>query len=291
MEGLGATERPDVILAEPVGSCTDLVATVLEPLRKLYDDDFEIGPLAVLLKPEHGRRILRAEQGGGFSPKAAYIFIKQLEEADVVVINKVDKLSAEERAELAALVHGRFPEKIVLSVSARFGHGFDEFIDAVQQPAGARTKSLSLDYDIYAEGEAELGWLNGKVTLMQQAGPISLDDAAVTLVGHIRNALARLGAEPAHLKVLARAGGAWAVANLVGSGQAVELSRSADVADARVELIINARVATEPEKLESTVASAIEKVAGQLGAEMSVDEMQVLSPGRPEPTHRIVAGP
>src|SRR5437870_11711538 len=29
-------ERPDVILAEPVGSCTDLVATVVQPLKDLY---------------------------------------------------------------------------------------------------------------------------------------------------------------------------------------------------------------------------------------------------------------
>src|SRR5436305_3112138 len=33
-------ERPDVILAEPVGSCTDLVATVLQPLKNVYGQDF-----------------------------------------------------------------------------------------------------------------------------------------------------------------------------------------------------------------------------------------------------------
>src|SRR5437667_12421865 len=33
---LETAQRPDVILAEPVGSCTDLVATVLQPLKDLY---------------------------------------------------------------------------------------------------------------------------------------------------------------------------------------------------------------------------------------------------------------
>src|SRR5262249_10402523 len=37
-------ERPDVILAEPVGSCTDLVATVVQPLRDLYRERFEVAP-------------------------------------------------------------------------------------------------------------------------------------------------------------------------------------------------------------------------------------------------------
>ena len=36
VEGLGAGEFPEVILAEPVGSCTDLVATVIRPLTEVY---------------------------------------------------------------------------------------------------------------------------------------------------------------------------------------------------------------------------------------------------------------
>src|SRR5438552_18031980 len=36
VERLEEHERPDVILAEPVGSCTDLVATVVQPLKDLY---------------------------------------------------------------------------------------------------------------------------------------------------------------------------------------------------------------------------------------------------------------
>src|SRR5712692_5868812 len=73
-------ERPEVILAEPVGSCTDLVATVVQPLRDLYGERFEVAPYPVLFKPSHGLRILRNDSGSGFSPKAAYIFTKRSEE-------------------------------------------------------------------------------------------------------------------------------------------------------------------------------------------------------------------
>ena len=88
---LQAAERPDVILAEPVGSCTDLVATVVQPLKGLYAGRFQVAPYSVLFKPSHGLRILRNE-GAGFSPKAAYIFRKQLEEADAIIINRADEL-------------------------------------------------------------------------------------------------------------------------------------------------------------------------------------------------------
>src|SRR6516162_8432339 len=90
---LQASERPEVILAEPVGSCTDLVATVVQPLRDLYGERFEVAPYPVLFKPSHGLKILKREPESGFSPKAAYIFRKQLEEADAIVLNRIDEIT------------------------------------------------------------------------------------------------------------------------------------------------------------------------------------------------------
>src|SRR4029077_4523441 len=48
---LARDARPDVFLAEPVGSCTDLRATVQYPLRRLYGDDYRVAPLSVLVDP------------------------------------------------------------------------------------------------------------------------------------------------------------------------------------------------------------------------------------------------
>src|SRR3954454_3176597 len=42
IQALDADKAPDVILAEPVGSCTDLVATVIQPLKQLYQSQFSI---------------------------------------------------------------------------------------------------------------------------------------------------------------------------------------------------------------------------------------------------------
>ena len=78
-----------------------------EPLKQLHGTQYRIGPLTVLLKPEHGQKILRSETGVGFSPKAAYIFLKQLEEADIIAINKIDKISPAEQQELTELLEQR----------------------------------------------------------------------------------------------------------------------------------------------------------------------------------------
>src|SRR5437762_12990452 len=118
---LEQNERPDVILAEPVGSCTDLVATVVQPLRDLYGTRFQVAPYPVLFKPSHGLRILRDEKSAGFSPKAAYIFRKQLEEADAIVINRIDEMPHADLAELALLLEKHYPGAPVLRVSAKTG--------------------------------------------------------------------------------------------------------------------------------------------------------------------------
>src|SRR5437870_9473846 len=106
---LEADQRPHVILAEPVGSCTDLIATVVQPLKDLYGGRFRVAPYPVLFKPSHGLKILRNSSSSGFSPKAAYIFRKQLEEADAILINRIDELAEREVDELVVLLGEQYP--------------------------------------------------------------------------------------------------------------------------------------------------------------------------------------
>ncbi len=286
-EGLQKEQVPDVIIAEPVGSCTDLVATVIEPLRHLYGDQYEIGPLAVLLKPEHGQKILR-NQSLGFSPKAAYIFLKQIEEADVVVLNKIDKLSIDERQELVELVGQRFPGKQVLATSARTGDEFEALIEAVSQTAAPHKTLMDVDYDVYAEGEAELGWLNCQARLVAaDQQKFSLDQLLLDLVNFMHRELANVNGEAAHLKVMGQSGNEPAIVNLVGGGAEVELSLESGVHTDQAELIVNARVATSPEELEELVRRSVDATATQYGLTSEVTGVQRFRPGRPVPTHRV----
>src|SRR5437879_4161399 len=87
---LTASNRPEVFIAEPVGSCTDLVATVTYPLRRLYGENFRVAPVSVLVDPIRALRVFGLESGGSFSEKVIYIYNKQLEEADLLVISKCD---------------------------------------------------------------------------------------------------------------------------------------------------------------------------------------------------------
>ncbi len=285
---LAESEQPDVILAEPVGSCTDLVATVVQPLLRLHADRFEVAPYGVLLKPSHGRRILKNEPGSGFSPKAAYIFKKQLEEADFVMINRIDQLSPEEVDELVALIEAEHPGMPVLRISAKTGEGFEAVLETLDQRGAFGRRILELDYDIYAEGEAELGWLNSSLRVTAQQ-PVDLDALLVDIVERLRTSLGAIGAETAHLKTIGLWEGFYGVANLVSGDSPAELSLPSNCQTREADVVVNARVAVDPETLEELVTAAVREAAAKAGAEVEFRQTQSFRPGRPVPTHRFAA--
>ena len=282
---LESAARPDVILAEPVGSCTDLVATVVQPLKDLYGDRFEVGPYPVLFKPSHGLRILRSEANSGFSPKAAYIFRKQLEEADAIVINRIDELNAAELAELTSLVNAEYPGTPVLRMSAKTGQGFEALTELLDQRGDFGRKILSIDYDTYAEGEAELGWLNSSIRVAASK-PFALDELLLDVVRRLQESLARLGGEVAHLKAIGLSDVSFGVANLVSSASRPELSLPARGNVSELDLIVNARVAIDPELIAEQVRQTVTAACASRGATATFHTMQSFRPGRPQPTHR-----
>jgi G3E family GTPase len=285
---LSSDRQPDVILAEPVGSCTDLVATVVQPLKDLYGTRFEVAPYPVLFKPSHGLKILKGESGAGFSPKAAYIFRKQLEEADAIAINRIDELDESTVRELQRRVEQDFPGVPVLKVSAKTGQGFDALTALLDQEGHFGRKILEIDYDTYAEGEAELGWLNSSVRV-EAKSPFALDSLLLDVVGSLQAPLAQRGAEVAHLKAIGLGETSFGVANLVASGTKPELSLPSRASVKDLELIVNARVATDPVELERLVREVVQAACTAVGAAASFHTMQSFRPGRPQPTHRYAA--
>jgi G3E family GTPase len=284
-------QRPEIILAEPVGSCTDLVATVIRPLEQIYEQTFDIAPYGVIIKPSHGSKILGGEGQRGFSPKAEYIFRKQIEEADFVILNRIDELSKNEVDELTRLVSEQYSNVQVVQLSAKSGVGFEELCQVLDQPKSLDNRVMEVDYDIYAEGEAELGWLNcqAKLTANESTSSesIDLDRFLMQLLSVLHKELVAIDAEVAHLKVIGMADGAYAVANLVSNSGAPVLSLPSAWKGSSIDLVVNARVALAPEGLEELVRSSLTKEAAAINSVAQVVSLQSFRPGRPVPTHRL----
>jgi Ni2+-binding GTPase involved in maturation of urease and hydrogenase len=288
IETLGNARRPDVILAEPVGSCTDLVATVVQPIKRLFDAEFSIAPYCVILKPSHGARVLRNEPGTGFSPKAAYILKKQLEEADAILVNRIDEMDADDVGRLTALVEGHYPGRPILKMSARTGAGCEALLALLEQEGDFGRRVLDIDYNIYAEGEAELGWLNASIRVAAKSD-FQMDKLLLAVVQRLARDLDEAGAETAHLKAIGLWEGFFGVANLISRDHVPELSLPSHCSVREFDLIVNARVATDPDLLAGLVESAVNAECAAVGARAEFRQTQCFRPGRPTPTHRFAA--
>jgi Ni2+-binding GTPase involved in maturation of urease and hydrogenase len=284
---LSRDARPDVFLAEPVGSCTDLRATVQYPLRRLYGDDYRVAPLSVLVDPTRAARMLGLETGRSFSAKVQYVYEKQLEEAEILVINKSDLLSDAQRDTLTAALKARFPQAEVLSVSARTGASLDDWFGRLSGPAASRP-AMDVDYDLYADGEALLGWLNGTWRL-SAASPFDGNEFLRRFAAAVQGRLDRDGIETAHFKMTLSpdTGTDLAVLNVVRSDAGSESIHRLAEALGEGELIVNLRAEAEPDRLKAFVLAGLEETAREMRVTAAIEHIEHFRPGRPEPTHRM----
>lgn len=292
---LTAATRPDVFIAEPVGSCTDLVATVTYPLRRMYGADFSIAPVSVLVDPIRAQRVLGLADGGNFSSKVVYIYRKQLEEADEIVVNKADLLEAESLEALKAALAREFPAAQVRHVSCRTGEGLEEWFAALAAGTHDGRATMEVDYDVYAEGEALLGWLNATIRVDSPDG-VDADTLVHALATSLHAGLREREAEVAHLKMTLSPDGSLsgeiAAVNLVRNDFVPELSQRLDDDITGAQVIVNIRAEAAPEVLEEQLRAAIKAVSCELGssagAPLTIEHLEYFRPGRPTPTHRDV---
>jgi len=287
---LTSASQPDVFIAEPVGSCTDLVATVTYPLRRMYGDHFTIAPVSVLVDPIRAARVLGLESGGNFSEKVVYIYKKQLEEADILVINKLDLLSPERVEQLHAGLSAQFPRAEILTISAREGTNLDTWFSKLESDVHGYGPTMDVDYDVYADGEALLGWLNATVQL-DATTPFDAERALTSLAREIQDRLRVQHAEVAHLKMTyspdEALAGEIAAVNLVRNDFVPELSLKLPEPSKRGQLIINLRAENAPEALAQIIRDALHAVQGATPTLTArLQHLEHFRPGRPTPTHR-----
>ncbi len=282
---LAALAEGSVILAEPVGSCTDLAATIIQPLKRYHADRFRPAPLTALVDRERLESL--ATGTSGLDEDAAYIIRTQLAEADLIAVSKADQLDAAARMSIRNQLAGLMPGRPVTFLSARSGEGVGEWLAwALESNDGGR-RLADVDYDRYARGEAVLGWLNAVVRMRSAASAAggrrpNWAHQAASLLSEVQRDCRERGAAIGHVKTSTTSEGGAVRASVVSIAHPPQTSTEGQPVGDAATVTINARVQTSPEELEAMVRRALERS----DVEHEVIAMHTLVPGRPVPTFR-----
>lgn len=276
-------QKADIIIAEPVGSCTDLSATIMQPLKDKHPE-IDLSPLTVLADPGRVREVLRKD-ASIMHASALYILRIQMEEADHILLNKADTLNPGERSAMNGLLTTTFPRATIGSISAKTGDGVDAWLDAILADKAVGQRIVDVDYDRYAEGEAVLGWLNAVIHLQSRGKVADWRELAENLLNRMHSSFKDRQAEIGHVKLALDCEGMEATANLTRLGGENTFRDFASLAGNRASLILNARVQMPPNDLETIVRKAVALIEKD-GVSAEIRTLRCLMPGRPNPTHR-----
>ncbi len=273
--------RPDVIFAESVGSCADLVATVVRPLLSLRPDGLAPSSFSVFTDIRLLRRRLLGDEMP-FSEDVVYIFDKQIEEAGLLVVNKTDLTSARQIEETKALFAQRYPEKACLFQCALNADGILPWLRHIQSGVLAQTgPALEIDYARYGAGEAKLAWVDESIALRFPPGQgrVGLQQILRRVVEQIT----RRGAGIGHLKfIVTDASGGTKISFPAVAGPG-DFEQFPEVVGDAADLLVNARVEMPAEELQSLLHAAIE----ESGAGYTIQSQSAFHPPQPSPTHRM----
>jgi hypothetical protein len=260
---------PDVIFAEPVGSCTDISATTLHPLLEL-SDTCRVAPFTVLVDP------LRAEalRSADADPHLSFIFEKQLQEADLICFTKSD-------------IHPHVPPIGNVStrqISAKTGQGVAAWLNEVLSGnAEAGSEILDIDYEQYAQAEAALAWLNAEANIR-----CSIPKSPAMILGPLLDGcdhdFTAEGIAIVHLKAIVHAETGFLKAAICGNGQEPALEGMLDASPAlHHHLLLNARVVGEADQVRRIIEKNFAVIEGNLAGV----RVRSFHPAAPKPERRI----
>ncbi len=260
---------PDVIFTEPVGSCTDISATVLGPLKAEFQH-YRVAPFTVLVDPMRAAALLSE----GADPDFSFLFEKQLQEADVVCISKAD---------LYPDATG-IPGMEVHRVSAVTGVGVAEWLDEILGGTlEAGRTILDIDYQRYAEAEAALAWLNLSFAF-EPSVPIAPAQIVGPFLDGLDQALTAARIPIVHMKLFCNSAVGWLKAAICANEEEPKVEGQLDASPAREhELLLNLRAKGDPEEVRRIVAEQLLKLDGK----PSDVRMDCFSPSPPKPERRI----
>lgn len=257
---------PDIIFAESVGSCVDLVNTIFSPLQQNTILHVETTTYSVFTDIRLFQYWINHEPLP-FSDKINYLFEKQIEESKLLLLNKSDLLPPDQQKEISAIAIEQFPEKMIFLQNSLDQSGIQPWLNALENQMTLKDHPrLVVDYPTYKSGENEMAWLDQKFTIESHT-PERIKPALIELIRLLLDSLQKENVFVGHLKLLISFPEegtklSFTTADFLAKpfpSDWIELIP--DVSVYSLSVILNVRVAIVADKFSEFVKNAVNQVA------------------------------
>lgn len=278
------------VFAEAVGSCADLVATVVRPLLGSTSGPVDRVSFTAMVD---ARLLIRLQMGEPlpWSGDVAYLFLEQLREAPLLVASKWDLVT--DPPSLAASGNGSsipVPGQIVLCQDGRTPTGVAGWVDALCDPghpvaADAGACELGIDYARYGAGEEALAWLDAEVRVDAAEGGAQAAAGRLVraVVAEVRDEADAIG----HVKFLIRDHlydvkvSHTAADETPNQALLNDLRQLERLSDRRLYVIVNARAEIGAEPLQRILERAV--APSPSGDTLTIIRSATFHPAPPQP--------
>lgn len=278
---LVSSGRPDVIIAEPIGTSTNIMSSVVAPLRSLYPDEFSVAPLTIVVDCVRALDIL-SEKKERSVDTVDLIPAHQITEAEVVVLTKSDLVTPERLSEIEGEVLRTVPDAKIVTTSSTDLRNMGKLVEMVLSDDVSRRVPERADNRQFAFEKAKLGWYSGTYSMV----PSDRVDMYSLSTDLMKGVASEYGPDSVvHVKVIITSPEAAAKMSLVRENMQVDGIHGSRFVSSPGRLVLNARVISPPKKLETTMHDLLDMIPNKYPVVLEKMSESCFSPKPESPSH------
>ncbi|HUT26984.1 MAG TPA: GTP-binding protein [Methanomassiliicoccales archaeon] len=261
---LVAMGRPDVIIAEPIGTSTAILGSVVAPLRTMYPDEFQVAPFFVVVDGTRAAETLKRPEGFGLGG-GKLIPSHQVSEAEYLLISKADRLTEDELGKAVGLVSKEVSDAEVIVCSAFSRMNLDKVVKIILSNELSTKVPKEVDQKIFSVEKASMGWFNAHARLVAE-GRLDINAFVTSLMRKVAHDFS--SETIGHVKVMLTSETASAKMSLVEDRMQVDGLKGGRYFTGEGKLVLNARISASPGDLKKAFEKAIADTALETGAKV-----------------------